>query len=312
MSASTVVLAISLGFAAGVLAGFFGVGGGILFVPTLVALGLSQLEAEATSLLAILPTVAAGTWRQRHYGNVRWRTALVLGLASIAGAVVGVQIATALPEDALRRLFALLLLGVAAQLAWRARSRPRILRSHDEHEEIWLPLVDEPIGSIVAQIQADDPEIERLVGSPRRILAFRTFAYIRVGVKLGELLVDNDVPPYDGTDTWVELLLRDPGNRAAIAQEVRAVAEEIAADPRYGDDEQLGPDDAARDRFRDFARKLESAVTPRPRRCSVAAIRLTTKTAAKPARVSATRRTDGCSCACGSRSVAPMKRKKPT
>ena len=108
-----------------------------------------------------------------------------------------------------------------------------------EHEEIWLPLVDEPIGGIVAQIQADDPEIERLVGSPRRILAFRTFAYIRVGVKLGELLVDNDVPPYDGTENWIELLLRVPENRAAIAQEVRAVAEEIAADPRYGEDDQL-------------------------------------------------------------------------
>jgi uncharacterized protein len=121
MSAGTVVLAVSLGFAAGVLAGFFGVGGGILFVPTLVGLGLSQIEAEATSLLAILPTVAAGTWRQRRYGNVRRRTALVLGLASIAGAVVGVQVATALPEDALRRLFAILLLAVAAQLAWRAR-----------------------------------------------------------------------------------------------------------------------------------------------------------------------------------------------
>ena len=90
-----------------------------------------------------------------------------------------------------------------------------------EHEEIWLPLVDEPIGSIVAQIQADDPEIERLVGTPRRILAFRTFAYIRVGVKLGELLVDHDVPPYDGTETWVELLLRDPAHRAVVAAEVR-------------------------------------------------------------------------------------------
>jgi hypothetical protein len=126
-----------------------------------------------------------------------------------------------------------------------------------EDEEIWLPLVDEPIGSIVAQIQEDDPEIERLVGSPRRILAFRTFAYIRVGVKLGELLVDNDVPPYDGSDSWVDLLFRDPKHRAAVAQEVRAVAEEIAADPRYGD-EQLGPDDDARARFREFARKLES------------------------------------------------------
>jgi hypothetical protein len=127
-----------------------------------------------------------------------------------------------------------------------------------EHEEIWLPLVDEPIGSIVAQIQADDPEIERLVGSPRRILAFRTFAYIRVGVKLGELLVDHDVPPYDGTDSWVELLLREPANREAIAREVRAVAEEVAADPRFAGEEQLGPDEDARERFREFARKLDA------------------------------------------------------
>ena len=121
MSASSIAAALLLGFAAGVLAGFFGVGGGILFVPTLVGLGLSQLDAEATSLLAILPTVAAGTWRQRRYGNVRWRSALVLGLASIAGVEAGVQIATSLPEDTLRRLFGLLLLGVAAQLAWRSR-----------------------------------------------------------------------------------------------------------------------------------------------------------------------------------------------
>ena len=121
MSATSIAAALLLGFAAGVLAGFFGVGGGILFVPTLVGLGLSQLDAEATSLLAILPTVAAGTWRQRRYGNVRWRSALVLGLASIAGVEAGVQIATSLPEDTLRGLFALLLLGVAAQLAWRSR-----------------------------------------------------------------------------------------------------------------------------------------------------------------------------------------------
>ena len=121
MSAGTVVLALLLGFGAGILAGLFGVGGGILFVPTLVALGLGQLDAEATSLLAILPTVAAGTWRQRHYGNVRWRTALVIGLASIAGVEAGVQVATTLSDGALRRLFAVLLLGVAAQLAWRAR-----------------------------------------------------------------------------------------------------------------------------------------------------------------------------------------------
>ena len=79
------VVAVALGVAAGVLSGLFGVGGGILFVPILLALGLTQLDAEATSLLAILPTVAAGIWRQQRYGNVRWRSSLVLGLASIAG-----------------------------------------------------------------------------------------------------------------------------------------------------------------------------------------------------------------------------------
>jgi hypothetical protein len=123
LSATAVVLALLLGFAAGMLAGLFGVGGGILFVPVLVGLGLSQLDAEATSLLAILPTVAAGTWQQRRYGNIRPRPALVIGLTSIVGVQAGVLIATSLPEDMLRRLFALLLLAVAAQLAWRARRR---------------------------------------------------------------------------------------------------------------------------------------------------------------------------------------------
>ena len=122
-------------------------------------------------------------------------------------------------------------------------------------EEIWLPLVDEPIGSIVQKIQEDDPEIDRLVGSPHRILAFRTFAYIRVGIALGQMLFDHDVPPYDGSDTWVELLLREPEHRAELAREVRAVAEEIAADRKYAHDEPLGPDEDARERFRKFARE---------------------------------------------------------
>ena len=122
-------------------------------------------------------------------------------------------------------------------------------------EEIWIPLVDEPIGSIVARIQRENADIDRLVGTPRRVLAFRTFAYIRVGVLLGQLLFDNDVPPYDGSETWVDALLRDPKHREALVQEVRAVAEEIAADPKYADDEPLGPDEAARERFKDFARQ---------------------------------------------------------
>jgi hypothetical protein len=122
-------------------------------------------------------------------------------------------------------------------------------------EDLWIPLVDEPIGSIVQQIVDENPDIASLVESPRRILAFRTFAYIRCGVRLGQLLFDHDVPDYDGSESWVEALLRNPRHHEALAAEVRAVAEEIAADPKYADDERLGPDDAARERFRAFAKQ---------------------------------------------------------
>jgi uncharacterized protein len=118
----TIALAATLGVIAGVLAGLFGVGGGILFVPTLtLVLGLTQLHAEATSLLAIIPTVAVGAWRQHRYGNVRLRPALVIGLAAIAGVEGGVALAESLPEHMLRKLFGALMIIVAVQVAWRAR-----------------------------------------------------------------------------------------------------------------------------------------------------------------------------------------------
>jgi uncharacterized membrane protein YfcA len=117
----TYVLAVVLGLAAGILAGMFGVGGGILFVPTLVALGLDHHDANGTSLLAIIPTVLVGTWRQSRYGNVRWRGALTVGVAAAASAQGGVALAEALSDATLRRLFAGLLVLVAVQIAWRAR-----------------------------------------------------------------------------------------------------------------------------------------------------------------------------------------------
>ncbi len=126
-------------------------------------------------------------------------------------------------------------------------------------EDVWIPLVDEPIGSIVAQVEEDEPGIRALVDSPGRLLAFKTFAYIRVGLLLGQLLVDHDLDPYDGSDTWIEQLLRDPAHRARVVAEVRAVAEQIAADRRYADEESLGPDEGARARFREFARKQLSS-----------------------------------------------------
>ena len=118
----TYAIAIALGLVAGILAGMFGVGGGILFVPTLVALGLDHHHANGTSLLAILPTVLVGTWRQSRYGNVRWRSALLIGAFAAASAQGGVFLAVALSDSTLRRLFAGFLVLVAVQIAWRART----------------------------------------------------------------------------------------------------------------------------------------------------------------------------------------------
>jgi len=121
----TILVAIVIGLAAGALGGLFGVGGGIIFVPSLVLLfDLGQVDAEATSLLAILPVVAVGTWRQHRYGNVRWRAAAVIGVVAVIGVQLGVLTAKSLPESVLQRLFAALLLIVAAQLAWRAHRLP--------------------------------------------------------------------------------------------------------------------------------------------------------------------------------------------
>ena len=128
-----------------------------------------------------------------------------------------------------------------------------------QSDDVWIPLVDEPIGTIVEQVQTEHPEITRLVDSPRRLLAFRTFAYIRVGLLLGQLLIEHDLEPYDGSHTWVDALLRDPAHHARVVAEIRAVAEEVGADAKYADETPLGPDPAARDRFRAFARSRLSA-----------------------------------------------------
>lgn len=113
--------ALLIGLAAGIVAGLLGVGGGTLFVPALaIGLGLSQLDAEATSLLAIIPVALVGAWRQQRRGNVDLRTGVALGVLATAGAGGGAVLANALPERALEVGFACLILVVAAQLARRA------------------------------------------------------------------------------------------------------------------------------------------------------------------------------------------------
>ena len=119
MTGAEIIELAAVGVAAGILAGMFGVGGGILFVPGLVLIGdLGQLEATATSLAAMVPVVAVGAWRQHQYGNVRWRAAALIGLTSVGGVAGGAALAESLSENVLRDLFAALLLATAGRLVW--------------------------------------------------------------------------------------------------------------------------------------------------------------------------------------------------
>lgn len=114
------VSAILIGVLAGVLAGMLGIGGGALFVPALVLiLGLSQVDAEATSLLAIIPVAAVGAWRQHRYGNLRLADAALVGALAAPATVVGVALVNALPERVVEVAFAGLQLYVAARLVQR-------------------------------------------------------------------------------------------------------------------------------------------------------------------------------------------------
>jgi uncharacterized protein len=109
----------------GLAGGLVGVGGGVLFVPALtIFLGLTQVEAESTSLLMIVIVALVGAYRQRSYGNVRIRGALLIGALSPLGVLVGVAVANNVSERVLQLSFAALALFMAAQLVLRARSNP--------------------------------------------------------------------------------------------------------------------------------------------------------------------------------------------
>jgi hypothetical protein len=124
-------------------------------------------------------------------------------------------------------------------------------------EDAWIPLVDGPIGAIVDRIQEEHPEISDWVDSPNRLLAFRTFAFIRVGLLLGRLLVERDVED----DGWVEQLLEDPDCYDEIVREVLAVAEATADEPGFAQESPVGPDEEARARFLEFAKRRLSTDT---------------------------------------------------
>ena len=121
MSEVDIIGALVIGFAAGMSSGLLGVGGGVIFVPGLVFfLSQSQLEAEATSLVAIVPVAIVGALRQRGYGNLRVRDGLTIGVLSLPGVVGGALLADSLPERALELGFAAVQIVFAVGLARRA------------------------------------------------------------------------------------------------------------------------------------------------------------------------------------------------
>jgi uncharacterized protein len=121
VSAHEVLLAAALGMAGGVTGGLLGVGGGVLFVPALaLVLGLDQVDAEATSLLAVIAVGVVGTWRQYIYGNVRPRDGVLMGSLSVLGVAGGVALANVLPERTLQLLFAAVMLYFAVSLFRRS------------------------------------------------------------------------------------------------------------------------------------------------------------------------------------------------
>ena len=117
------IIAIALGVAGGFVAALAGVGGGIIFVPALaLVLGLTQVVAEATSLLAIVPVAILGTWQQRRTGDVHLRGALIIGIGSVVTAILAAVVADRLPEDILRWMFIALMVIVALRI-WLGAQR---------------------------------------------------------------------------------------------------------------------------------------------------------------------------------------------
>ncbi len=119
------LLAALIAVAGGLAGGLVGVGGGVLFVPALtIFLGLSQVEGESTSLLMIVIVALVGAYRQSSYGNVDVRNAVLIGVLSPLGVLIGVGIANQVSERVLQLSFAALALLMALQLVRRALRPP--------------------------------------------------------------------------------------------------------------------------------------------------------------------------------------------
>ncbi len=108
---------VVLGLAAGIIAATLGVGGGIVFVPALVVFfEFAQHDAQGTSLAVIVPTAVVGAAVHAGRGRVDWRVAGLVSIGGLAGGLVGSSLALAMDPIVLQRVFAALLVVIAARL----------------------------------------------------------------------------------------------------------------------------------------------------------------------------------------------------
>jgi len=111
-----IIIYLIIGIAAGILSGLFGIGGGVIIIPALVALeGFSQLKAQGTSLVALLPPVGILAFLEYYKrGNTDLYAGIIICLAMVIGAKFGAQVANTLPIDIMRKAFGIfvILIGI--------------------------------------------------------------------------------------------------------------------------------------------------------------------------------------------------------
>jgi hypothetical protein len=115
-----VVLALVVtGLLTGILAGLFGVGGGVIMVPAMMMFfDMTPALAKGTSVAVIIPTAIMGTWRNRKNRNADLAVAAAVGLAGVVSAYVMAKVSVGMSDELSNTLFAILLLLVAARLTW--------------------------------------------------------------------------------------------------------------------------------------------------------------------------------------------------
>ncbi len=118
MDTQIVIILLLVGMLAGVLGGLVGIGGGIIIVPALVYfLGFSQLNAQGTSLaLLVLPVGILGVIQYYKHGNVDFNIVLIIAAGFVFGSLIGSKISLSLPQDLVRKIFAVFMILIASKM----------------------------------------------------------------------------------------------------------------------------------------------------------------------------------------------------